>query len=103
VKLILCIVHDADAPRVTEALVDAGHRVTRMASMGGFLRRGNSTLFIGTEDEQVDEVLGLIRASTQPHEEPLRRPDLGTSHIGAAVVFVLDLGSFERIVPAAEQ
>ena len=102
-KLIISIVHDADAPGLTQALVEEEHRVTRMASMGGFLRRGNSTLFIGTEDERVDEVLSLIKDNTHPRQELSRWPGPAGEHIGAAVVFVLNLGRFERIALALEE
>ena len=46
-KLIMAIVHDEDSARLTTALNKAGIQVTKLASTGGFLRVGNSTMLIG--------------------------------------------------------
>ena len=59
-KLILVIVPHKGAADVIQALVGAHFYVTRFASTGGFLRRGNATLLIGTDDEKVDEVLAIV-------------------------------------------
>lgn len=56
-KLILAIIQDEDAPATIQALVDRGYRVTRIASTGGFLRQGNTTLLIGVETVHVPEVM----------------------------------------------
>jgi len=50
-KMIITIVRDVDDSRVIDQLVVQGYRVTRLASTGGFLRRGNVTLLIGVEDD----------------------------------------------------
>ena len=42
-KLMFVIVRDIDAGDVVQALVENKYRVTRVASTGGFLRRGNVT------------------------------------------------------------
>ncbi|MCD4739188.1 MAG: cyclic-di-AMP receptor, partial [Anaerolineae bacterium] len=59
-KLIIAIVKDSDAMAVTDALVTEGLGVTRVASTGGFLRRGNVTLLIGVEPEAVERVFELV-------------------------------------------
>ncbi|MER3557036.1 MAG: hypothetical protein C4302_03585, partial [Thermus sp.] len=46
-KLILAIVQDTDAPGLTKALLEKGFQSTKLASTGGFLREGNTTLLIG--------------------------------------------------------
>ncbi|MGQ9692649.1 MAG: cyclic-di-AMP receptor, partial [Thermaceae bacterium] len=48
-RLILAIVQDADAPGLTKALLEKGFRSTKLASTGGFLREGNTTLLLGVE------------------------------------------------------
>ena len=50
-KLMIIIVRNEDDEGVIRELVQKDFRVTRMASTGGFLRRGNSTLLVGVEDE----------------------------------------------------
>ena len=60
-KMITAIVNKKDVNEVGVALSEAGFEFTRMATAGGFLRAGNVTLLIGTEDEKVDDVLAIIR------------------------------------------
>jgi uncharacterized protein YaaQ len=38
-------------------------RVTRLATTGGFLRRGNTTLLVGIEDNQVERTIGIVKKS----------------------------------------
>ena len=59
-KLGLFVVEDAKADRTVDQLVEQGLRVTRLASTGGFLRRGNTTLLVGAEDEELQRAATLI-------------------------------------------
>lgn len=61
-KLIITIIPDNDCDAVSLALTEQKFRVTQIASTGGFLRKGNATLLVGVEDEQLDEALGLIKS-----------------------------------------
>ncbi len=89
-RMILAIVSSEDAEKVTEALLTADFGVTAMSTVGGFLRRHYTTLLIGTEEDRVDEALGLIKANAKPHRGRLPlSAGLGTQEIGAATVFVL--------------
>ena len=49
-KLIVAVVQDKDSVRLVEALVEKGYRSTKLASTGGFLKSGNTTLLIGVEE-----------------------------------------------------
>jgi uncharacterized protein YaaQ len=60
-KLIIAILRDEDSEPVSSSLIEAGFRATRIASTGGFLRRGSTTMIIGVEDEKVEEALRVIR------------------------------------------
>jgi uncharacterized protein YaaQ len=94
-KLIVAIVQGEDADDVIRAMLAAGHRLTRINTTGGFLRRGNATLLIGVEAHQIDEVIGLIQSTTRRRttSAPLEKgiPEY------AATVFVLDASHFIRI------
>ena len=54
-KLIFAIVQDEDSGRLVSVLMKEGFGVTKLATTGGFLRSGNTTLIIGIEDEKLDE------------------------------------------------
>jgi uncharacterized protein YaaQ len=87
VKLVITIVRDVDAGPVIEQLVTHGHRVTRVASTGGFLRRGNVTLLIGVEEQQVQAVIDILRDTCSPPGPNQYR----------ATMFVVDAPHFEQI------
>ena len=51
-KIIYAIVSSDDGTRVTDVLTENHFSVTRLATTGGFLKKGNATLMIGTEAER---------------------------------------------------
>ena len=86
-KLMIVIVRDTDGDNVIRELVNQGYRVTRMASTGGFLRRGNLTLMIGVEVGKVEAVIDILRQATRPPDSEQHR----------ATVFVVDMPYFEQV------
>ena len=62
-KLILAILRDKAEDNVTKALTSAGFRVTAIASTGGFLKQGRTTMIVGVEDNQVETALAIIKSS----------------------------------------
>lgn len=93
-KLIIAVVQNEDADAVVDALLEEEFRATRLASTGGFLRRGNTTLMIGADETQVDVVLDLISQHANATGEA---PGEGQSQPAAATVFVLDLEEYQRL------
>ena len=87
VKLVIAIIRDVDAGAVIEQLVTREYRVTRVASTGGFLRRGNVTLLIGVEEQQVQPVIDVLRDTCSPPEPGQYR----------ATIFVVDAPHFEQV------
>lgn len=73
-KMIIAIVNNEDSEQVTHALTQKDFRVTTIASTGGFLRRGLSTLLCAFENEKLTEALDLIRGCYPPvTDETLKR------------------------------
>jgi len=109
VKLIIAIVQDEDIDALTQALVSAGHRFTKISTTGSFLRTGNTSLLIGVEDEVVAPVMAILRRvcrrRTQiavpysPALEPglLYMPENFEVEVGGAVVFIANVARFERL------
>lgn len=87
-KMMIVVLRDEDAENVLKALTDDSFGVTRIASTGGFFRRGNTTLIIGTDAERVDSALEVIRSHTTPPVDTTHR---------RATVFVLNVDRFERL------
>lgn len=108
-KLIIGIVHSDDADQLLQALRERGFRSTKISTTGGFLREGNATILIGTEEEKVDEVLSVVRRNCHtrteyvnplpPVMEPgeLYMPNPVEVQVGGATIFVLDVARYERI------
>ena len=107
-KLLICVVNQDDTSPLMDALTVDGYRATVISTTGGFLRQGNATLLIGVSDEDVGNVLEIIRANCHtrvayanplpPTRElqALRAPMPIEVQVGGAVVFVLDVERFER-------
>ena len=105
-KMIMAIVQDKDANRLSNAFIDNNVRATKLSSTGGFLKAGNATFIIGIEDERVDEVLELIKMASKARKEYMTSPltmdiamDASFSHpveieVGGATVFVLPVEGF---------
>ncbi len=87
-KMIIAILPDSDTENVMQALIKSQFRVTQIASTGGFLRRGMSTLLLGVDDERVEDAIQLIRHHCAPPIEP---------SLHRATLFVLPVERFERV------
>lgn len=108
-KLVMMIVSDTDADNLMSALVEKGYPVTKIGSTGGFLRRGNVTVFSGVIESEVENVLRLVTEICHARKEfvPVQTlPFIGDGsfsaepievRVGGAIVFVLDVDRFHRI------
>ena len=87
-KLILAIIFNTDAvDPLAQALLAHDYSVTKISSMGGFLRRQNTTFVIGIEEARLQVALTIIRDVCSPYSRP-------EGH--AATIFVLDVTEFAR-------
>src|SRR4051794_12249117 len=107
-KLVVAIVQDYDTDRLLSAVSGAGLRATRIASTGGFLRMGNTTVMLGVEDKQVTDCLRILGETCMSRVErtPAELVDeigyFGPGTVsevttGGAVVFVVPVTRFVRI------
>jgi len=87
-KLIIAIIKDEDNDKVSRALTKNDFRVTFIASTGGFLRSGRSTLLIGVENEQVEKALDVIRDNCKKPEKSKEK---------RATIFVLNVDQFTQL------
>ncbi|MBD1383520.1 cyclic-di-AMP receptor [Metabacillus arenae] len=107
-KLVIAVVQDQDSTRLLNALTDHNFRVTKLATTGGFLKSGNTTFMIGTEDIRVDKALDIIKDSCQSREQLVApvSPMGGNAdsyvpypvevEVGGATVFVLPVEHFHQ-------
>ncbi|NPV09945.1 MAG: hypothetical protein HPY83_18530 [Anaerolineae bacterium] len=102
-KVVLAVTTSEGADSIADALKEQGFRVTIMSSMGGFLRRKSATLLIGVQDEQVDQVLEIIRENAPAPESAGRSGLLGVVREQQPEVrtaaLVVDMDRFEHYRP----
>ena len=110
-KLVLAIVQDDDAIDLIEELTDKDYRVTKLATTGGFLKSGNTTLMIGVEENEVKNLINVIEDVCKRRKEmvPTSTPNtIGTNsgmyvpypievEVGGATIFVLDVDQFYKV------
>jgi len=87
-KLILAILEDSESSTVMRSLHEAGHPLTLIDSTGGLLRRGNSTLIAGVNEDEVDDLINLIELECSPSVNPFKK---------RATIMVFDVDHFEQI------
>lgn len=108
-KLIIVIVQDDDAGDLIDILTDGGFRVTKLATTGGFLKAGNTTLIIGVEEKDVDRIVDIIKDECKTREQIVTSPSsvAGSTgvyvpypidiEVGGATIFVVDVDKFIKI------
>lgn len=106
-KLVLAIMSNDDSPAVSSALTKENFQVTRLATTGGFLRAGNTTLIVGTEDDKVDRAIEVIGEYSRRRSEivptaaaydEMRYTTFPMEvQVGGATIFVLDVEQFVKL------
>ncbi len=105
-KLLVTVIEDDDTPALMGALTQQGFQATKLASTGGFLLQGNTTLLIGVEDEKVDAVISVIKSVCVRRKKLLAHAtsELPTAinvpieiEAGGAIVFVVKISDFFRL------
>ena len=106
-KLILAIINNDDSVAVTSALTRENYIVTKLSTSGGFLLTGNTTLLIGSEEDNVSRAEEIIQNFSKARmTKPSARDSLGKGlsdggiapevHVGGATVFVLSVDSMKK-------
>ena len=108
-KLIIAIVQDEDASRLVSKLINEGYGVTKLATTGGFLRAGNTTLLVGVDDDKFDGAMAVIEKICKSRKQIATAPTSMTGvngvyspypievMVGGATVFVLSVDQFIKL------
>ena len=107
-KLIIAIVQDEDSTRLVSNLMGEGYSVTKLATTGGFLRAGNTTLLMGVNEERFQGAMDIIEKVCKSRKQVATSPYpmAGASNVyvpypvevmvGGATVFVLEVEQFVK-------
>jgi len=107
-KLIMAIVSSDDSRDVLDRLTKAGFRATVISTTGGFLREGNTTFFVGTDDDKVPHAIEIMRQVCRRRTQwvsplpTLEGPGLEISEpievsVGGAVILVMNVEQFVQV------
>jgi uncharacterized protein YaaQ len=111
-KLLVIIVQDADAGRLRDAFTQHQVPFTKLASTGGFLRRGVCTFVSGVADEHIEKVKQLVKQNSQKRTATAEaQPSVDTAggantyldqltarvEVGGATVFELKVEAFVKL------
>ena len=108
-KLVIAIVQDEDASRLVNKLMGEGFGATKLATTGGFLRAGNTTLLLGVDDEKFDGAMAVIEKVCKSRKQIATAPTSMTGvngvyspypievMVGGATVFVLSVDQFIKL------
>ena len=109
-KLIIAIVQDEDSSRLLSLLMQQGFGVTKLATTGGFLKAGNTTLLLGVDDSRVEEAIHVVESVCKSRKQisTATTTVTGLSHgeyptypievtVGGATVFVLTVDQFIKV------
>lgn len=108
-KLIIAIVQDEDSAHLVSELMSGGFSVTKLATTGGFLRAGNTTLLVGVDDDKFDTCMETIKKVCKSRKQIATSPvTMGGATgmyapypievtVGGATVFVLSVDQFVKI------
>jgi len=106
-KLIIAIVSNEDSHTLQSSLTKANYSVTKLSTTGGFLKLGNTTFLIGTDEDRVDACIDIIKKESQTRTEIVPSTasyDLGRYasfplevSVGGATIFVVDIEKFVKV------
>ena len=108
-KLIIAIVQDEDASHLISQLMNDGFGVTKLATTGGFLRAGNTTLLVGVDDDRFQAAMDVIekvcKSRKQIAPSPASMVGMPGSYtpypievvVGGATIFVLTVDQFIKL------
>lgn len=108
-KLIIAIVQDEDASRLVSKLMNEGFGVTKLATTGGFLRAGNTTLLVGVDDNKLEAAMAVIEKVCKSRKQLATAPTSMSGvngvyspypievMVGGATVFVLSVDQFVKL------
>ena len=110
-KLIIAVVQDEDSSRLLSVLMQQGFGVTKLATTGGFLKAGNTTLLLGVEDTRLEDAIKAIESVCKSRKQISTAASTivgGMTHgeytafpievtVGGATLFVLTVDLFLKV------
>ncbi len=108
-KLMFIIVRQDNENDVVNSLIKNNFQITKLATSGGFLKKGNITLMSCVRDEDVDKAIDIIKSEcgerqTLTMDMPINLPSSAMNYstiptkieVGGATIIVSPVDRFEK-------
>ena len=109
-KMIMAIISSEDADDLVYELNQHQFFVTKLSTVGGFLKKKSTTLMLGVDDDRVADAVDVIKKMSGQRQQVVYTPPAmqGTSYpnvhmtvpmnvqVGGATIFVLNVEKFEK-------
>lgn len=108
-KLMYIIVRNDNAQDVEKALLNAHFQITKLATSGGFLKKGNTTIMSCCMDEEVNKAINILKEECGKRnaitvDVPMASAGSAMQYasiptkieIGGATIIVTDVCKFEK-------
>jgi len=108
-KLVMAIINDEDAFHVMDALNEKGFSITKLASTGGFLRSGMTTIISGVQEDRIEELISILEKKCKSRKQitSVNSTHVSTTEsyvpypvevtVGGATIFVLNVEDFRKV------
>lgn len=93
-KLAIAIIQDEYINKVVRALMAEKISTTKLSSTGGFLKSGSTTLLIGVDDENVDNLIELIQGQCQSTKVKDGEKEIT---VGGANIFIMNMDQYIKM------
>ena len=105
-KLVMTIVSNSDAEKVTAAMSQNGYSATKISTTGQFLVDGHTAILIGCEDDRVEKLYDILKSNVK--KRVVKTPGVKSTITGSllnqeidveeygAVAFTLDVENFQK-------
>ncbi len=93
-KLIIAIIQDQYITKVIRALMENKIRTTRLSSTGGFLKSGNTTLLIGAEEKDIENIVEIIKGQCKSTKVIEGNNEVT---VGGAHLFIVDVNEHLKL------
>lgn len=109
-KMIMAIIGSEDADDLVYELNQNSFFVTKLSTMGGFLKKKSTTLMLGVDDVRVEEAISIIKKMSGSRDQLVYTPPTLAGNlsptinmtipmnqkVGGATIFVLNVEDFQK-------
>lgn len=109
-KMIIAIIGSEDADDLVYELNQNSFFVTKLSTLGGFLKKKSTTLMLGVDEARVSDAIGIIKKMSGTREQLVYTPPTMAGNccptvnmtvpmnmkVGGSTIFVINVEDFQK-------